>query len=53
MTEALPMDVDFEFNLARLAKIANNDSFVGLSGSRQKGTRGTSNMRNLSRASSC
>jgi hypothetical protein len=29
MTEALPMDVDFEFTVARLAKIANNNNFVG------------------------
>ena len=26
------MDVDFEFTVARLAKIANNNSFVGLLG---------------------
>jgi len=26
MTEALPMDVDFEFTVARLAKIANTDT---------------------------
>jgi hypothetical protein len=32
MTEALPMDVDFEFTVARLAKIANNNNFVGLLG---------------------
>jgi len=28
MTEALPMDADFEFTVARLAKIANNNNFV-------------------------
>ena len=26
------MDVDFEFTVARLAKIANNNNFVGLLG---------------------
>jgi hypothetical protein len=32
MTETLPADVDFEFTVARLAKIANNNNLVGLLG---------------------